>query len=65
LTSAIGAFEAAGMQLHAVVAKRQLAEVRDVDAPLRAEADAWMVNQGIRQPARIANFFAPGFRSTT
>jgi len=65
LTSAIRAFEATGMHLHAAVARRRLAEVREVDAPLLAEADAWMTNQGIRQPARIANFFAPGFRSTT
>ena len=54
-------FIVAGMSLHATVARRRLAEVRKTDASAIADADAWMMHQGIRRPERMARFFAPGF----
>jgi hypothetical protein len=29
---------------------------------LRARSNGWMANQGVRNPARIAHLYAPGFR---
>jgi hypothetical protein len=63
LAAAISAFDRAGMNLHAAVARRRLGALRQDNAgrELTRQADEWMVANGIRNPARIARLFAPGF----
>jgi len=45
---------------------RRLAIAREIGdrrgEELRARSNGWMANQGVRNPARIAHLFAPGFR---
>ena len=66
LESAIRGFEAAEMALVAASARRRLGELRGGDAgrALVAEADAFMLAQGITAPGRMAGVFAPGFRDS-
>jgi len=52
---------AAGMSLHAALARRRLGE-RDggaAGARVVAEADAWLAAQGVRAPERLARLFMP------
>ena len=56
------AFEAAGMPIHAAIARRrlgQLPESRRNDEV--AEADRELRRHGIRRPERMAAVFAPGW----
>jgi len=62
LAQAAAHFEAVDMPLHAMSATRRLGELqgREEGQALIARADAWMMDQGIRNPARMAAVFAPG-----
>ena len=63
LAAAVAAFECADMRLHAAVARRRLGVLQADDrgrAQVR-EADAWMMAEGIRSPARMTRLIAPGF----
>ena len=63
LTQAEQKFKAADMQYFALAARRQLGLLSGSaeGGRLVAEADAWMTEQGIRNPARFTNMWAPGF----
>jgi eukaryotic-like serine/threonine-protein kinase len=52
---------AAGMMLHAALARRRLGELAGDAEGARevAEADAWLTGQGVRAPARLARIFMP------
>jgi eukaryotic-like serine/threonine-protein kinase len=52
---------AAGMDLHATLARRRLGELTGGAAGARAiaEADAWLAGQGVRAPERLARVFMP------
>ena len=63
LAEAASAFESADMRLYAAATRRRLGRLlsgAEGDA-LIAAADAWMVGQGVRNPARMTAVFAPGF----
>jgi len=63
LADAEAAFRSAGMALYAESAKRrrgQLMGSPDGD-DLVSQTESWMASQGIRDPARMAAMFAPGF----
>ncbi len=63
LTRAVRGFEAAGMALHASVARRRAGEQRK-DAQghvLLVAADAMMVSEGVSAPERLVALLAPGF----
>jgi hypothetical protein len=51
------------MELHGAVARRLRGRLRGGDQGLELEraADAILEAQGIRNPGRVANMFAPGF----
>jgi serine/threonine protein kinase len=63
LEQAVARADVAGMMLHAAVARRRLGRIVGGDAgvALVAEADAWMVEQGIADRDRLTEVFAPGF----
>ena len=63
LIEAEAAFESVDMRLNAMVARRRRGEILGgaVGAGLLEEADRWMADQRIREPARIARMFAPGY----
>ncbi len=60
---AVAGFEAAQMNLYAAAARRRLGQLTGGDAgrQLIVEADVWMNEQGVRQPARLTRVLAPGF----
>jgi serine/threonine protein kinase len=55
-------FEGADMALHATIARRRRGEIlaRTEGTALFAASDAWMAEQGIRNPTRMAGMLAPG-----
>jgi serine/threonine protein kinase len=61
LEALIPRFEGLDMRLYAASVRRRLGELRS-DARLIEEADRWMRGQKIRNTARMAGVFAPGFR---
>jgi hypothetical protein len=63
LTKAVSAYDAVDMGLYAASARRQLGKVvgGDEGRAMIAQADMWMANQDIRDPARMAASIAPGF----
>jgi hypothetical protein len=64
LDRAVATAEAAGAMLVAESGRRWLGELLGGrrGEELRARSNGWMANQGVRNPARIAHLFAPGFR---
>jgi hypothetical protein len=66
LSAAADQFEAVEMPLHAAAARRRLGEllggVQGLEFTL--QADEWMRAQTIRDPARMASVYAPGFPDT-
>jgi hypothetical protein len=63
LIAAVDAFETVSMGVYAAAARRHLGNLNggDEGRALVACADAWMVGQGINNPARMAAGIAPGF----
>ncbi len=63
LDRAVATAEAAGALLLAESGRRWLGELTGGrrGEELRARSNGWMANQGVRDPARIARLFAPGF----
>lgn len=61
LTEAANACEAADMHLYAAAARRWLGQVQGDEALVR-EADEWMRNQEVRNPARMTGMLAPGWK---
>jgi len=63
LAKAATSFESVDMNLHAAVTRRRLGELIGGDRGrlLIEEADRWMAAQQIRDPARWAAMYAPGF----
>jgi serine/threonine protein kinase/tetratricopeptide (TPR) repeat protein len=63
LAEAIQGFENADMALYAAAARRRLGERLGDDRgrQLISEADAWMVNQRIKNPESMIHMLAPGF----
>jgi eukaryotic-like serine/threonine-protein kinase len=63
LTEAVAAFDLADMHLYAAAARRRLAEELGGDRgrQLRDDADAWMLDQKIKNPALMTRMLAPGF----
>ncbi|MFM9965697.1 MAG: hypothetical protein ACKV2Q_31310 [Planctomycetaceae bacterium] len=64
LQSAFERFTACEMQLHLNMAKLRLGQLTDKQTgeSLEAEALNWLVSQGVREPYRLAEVYAPGFR---
>ncbi|WP_437532454.1 protein kinase [Sorangium sp. So ce726] len=64
LAAAAAAFDERGMALFAACARRRRGQLLggDEGRSLVQAADAWMAGQGVRNPARMAAIFAPGFR---
>jgi tRNA A-37 threonylcarbamoyl transferase component Bud32 len=62
LLTAETTFATLDMQLHAAAARRRRGQLvgGDEGRGLVAEADAWMIGQAIRNPARMTGMFAPG-----
>jgi hypothetical protein len=65
LRETITTFEQVGMSLYAAAARRRLGTLlgNDEGRRLVEQADAWMAQQSIRNPARIMALYAPGFPS--
>ncbi len=65
LQEAIVKLEANHMMLYAASARRRLGQLRGGDdgSRLVAAADLWMAGQMIRNPARMATLYTPGFAS--
>jgi hypothetical protein len=62
LDRAITGFDAAGMAMHAAVARRRRGALLGAKGrALIDEADAWLSGQRIARPDRWANLYAPGF----
>jgi hypothetical protein len=63
LASAIDAFGAADMRLYAEVSRRRLGMLQEDDTgrSLLQSSEAWMAEQGIKNPARMCGLIAPGF----
>ena len=63
LIAAIDAFDTIPMGLYAAAARRHLGKLvgGDEGRDLIARADAWMIGQGINNPARMAAGITPGF----
>jgi hypothetical protein len=63
LQQAEDGFLSADMQLYAAVARRRLGQLLGGEAgrELVRDAEAWMTDQGIRNPARWSAMYAPGF----
>ena len=61
LERAHGELSAAGMSLHATLARGRLGELAGGAEGARAiaEADAWLAAQGVRAPERFARLFMP------
>jgi eukaryotic-like serine/threonine-protein kinase len=64
LDRAVATAEAAGAILLAESGRRWLGDLTGGrrGEELRARSNGWMANQGVRNPARIAHLFVPGFR---
>ena len=64
LDRAVATAEAAGAILVAESGRRWMGELIGGrrGEELRARSNGWMANQGVRNPARIAHLYAPGFR---
>ncbi len=62
LAAAEAGFEAADMELYAAVSRRRRGQVLGAAEGARfiTQADRWMTDQGIRNPAAIAGVLAPG-----
>jgi serine/threonine protein kinase/tetratricopeptide (TPR) repeat protein len=67
ISQAIEGLDASDMALYAAVARRKLGEVMggDQGRELITQADDWMSQQQIRNPAAVANLMAPGFSEPT
>ncbi len=65
LERTIQGFEATDVELYAAVSKQLLGKVvgGDKGKTLIADADAWMLGQGIRNPSRWVRMMGPGFGS--
>ena len=65
LDRAVATAEAAGAMLVAESGRRWLGELLGGrhGEELRARSNGWMANQGVRNPARLAHLYAPGFRA--
>jgi len=63
LIAAVDAFETVSMGVYAAAARRHLGKLvgGDEGRALIARADAWMIGQGISNPARMAAGITPGF----
>ena len=63
LIAAVDAFDNVSMGIYAAAARRHLGNLigGDEGRALVATADAWMIGQGITNPARMAAGIAPGF----
>jgi hypothetical protein len=65
---AVRAFEEGKMAMYAAVARRRLGELSaegdEEGASAMTASDAWMEEHNVRDPARIATAFAPGFSTT-
>ncbi len=63
LIAAVDAFDSIAMGVYAAAARRQLGKLvgGDEGRDLIARADAWMIGQGISNPARMAAGITPGF----
>ena len=63
LQEAVTMLEGVNMRLFAQAARRRLGGLigGEQGAAMVVEADSWMTNQGIRNPARMTASFAPGF----
>ena len=63
LSRAAENFAGADMHLYAAAAKRRLGQVLNNERGLElvSEADAWMRDQRVRNPERLARMLAPGF----
>ena len=63
LIAAVDAFESVSMGVYAAAARRHLGNLvgGDEGRDLIALADAWMIDQGITNPARMAAGITPGF----
>lgn len=59
LVEAADGFDRADMRLYAAVARRRLGELEP--SVLREQAEAWMIGQTIKNPARLTAMLAPGF----
>jgi hypothetical protein len=64
LTGAAAAFDRAGMQLFAAVARRRLGALMGAarGGAMIRQADDWMAAQQVRNPAAMTRLLAPGFR---
>jgi hypothetical protein len=64
LAEAMDALDVVSMHLWANAARRRLGRLigGDEGRALVAQADAWMSDQGVRNPIRTTNLYAPGFR---
>lgn len=64
LAKAVAGFDQADMRLRAMTARRRLGESMGGDRgrELIAEADDWMLNQGIKNPVLMTRMLAPGWR---
>lgn len=62
LSAAEAVFSSLDMQLHAASARRRRGQLTTGNEGqlLRAEADAWMASQSIRNPTRMTGMLAPG-----
>jgi hypothetical protein len=63
LIAAVDAFDTISMGVYAAAARRHLGKLvgGDEGRALIARADAWMIGQGINNPARMAAGITPGF----
>jgi hypothetical protein len=63
LADAATRFEGADMHICAAAARRRLGQLKGGDAggALVKQTDAWMMGQGIKNPARMAAMHTPGF----
>ena len=63
LSESVQSFERAQMRMHAAAARRRLGErLKDERGQtLISEADAWMREQGIKNPEAMTRMLAPGF----
>jgi len=63
LVDAAARLEAADMRLWAAAARRRQGQLVGGDAGcgLVAQADSWMMGQGVKAPARLTAMYAPGF----
>jgi tetratricopeptide (TPR) repeat protein len=66
LTQALNGFDSADLGLYAAATRRRLGETLGGERgrELIAEANAWMLNQGIKNPVAITRTMTPGFDAT-